>query len=118
MSNIRANTISDEAGTGPINLYKQSAAKVWARYNGDSTIVESFNVSSTEDGTTTGLTTVNITNAFDSDGYAIQGTCNGTSGDRFVTVSAITATSYRTYTFDGTTRTNVAVGTIATGDLA
>jgi hypothetical protein len=118
LSEIRANTISNAAGTGPIDLYKQSAAKVWARYDGASVIVESFNVSSTVDLGTAGATTVNITNAFDSSGYAVQGTCNGTSGDMFVTVSQINSTYYIAYTWDGAVRTDGAVGTIATGDLA
>ncbi len=33
MSEIRATTISDAAGTGPITLTKQSAAKAWVSYN-------------------------------------------------------------------------------------
>ena len=118
MSEIRATTISDAAGTGPIDLYKQSAAKLWARYDGASVIVESFNVSSTVDSSTTGGTTVNITNAFDSGGYAAQATCNGVSGDRFVTISSLNPTYYKTYAFDGTVRTDLPVGTMAIGDLA
>ena len=31
MSEIRATTISDSAGTGPITLTKQSAAKAWCK---------------------------------------------------------------------------------------
>jgi hypothetical protein len=118
LSDIRANTISDAAGTGPIDLYKQSAAKLWARYGADSVIVESFNVSSTVDSSTVGGTDVNITNAFDSGGYAAQATCNGTTGNRFVTISSLNPTYYRTYAFDGAVRTDLAVGTIAHGDLA
>jgi hypothetical protein len=34
LSDIRANTISDTSGNGPINLHKQSASKVWVNFNG------------------------------------------------------------------------------------
>ena len=51
MSDIRAGTISDAAGTGPITLTKQSAAKAWVNFNGTGTaaIRESFNVGSITD---------------------------------------------------------------------
>ena len=51
MSEIRATTISDAAGTGPIALYKQSAAKAWVHFNGTGTIVidDSFNTASLTD---------------------------------------------------------------------
>lgn len=54
MSELRANTISDAAGTGPVTLTKQSAAKMYSCFNGIGTvsIVDSFNVSSlTDNGT-------------------------------------------------------------------
>ena len=48
MSDIRANTISDAAGTGPIDLYKQSAAKAWGVCDATGTAINvgTFNVSS------------------------------------------------------------------------
>jgi hypothetical protein len=51
LSEIRATTISDAAGTGPITLTKQSAAKAWVNFNGTGTIAirDSFNVSSIDD---------------------------------------------------------------------
>ena len=118
MSDIRVNTISAADGTSPVTLTKQVATKVWARYDGSSIISGSFNVSSTTDEATVGQTTVNITNALSSNAYAAQGTCNGTSGDRFVTIAGQSSSSYSTYTFDGSVRTELPVGTIATGDLA
>jgi hypothetical protein len=47
LSEIRANTISDGAGTGPIDLHKQSAAKAWVNFNSlsSTSIQASFNVS-------------------------------------------------------------------------
>ena len=54
MSEIRATTISDAAGTGPITLTGQSAAKAWVNFNGTGTaaISDSLNMSSlTDNGT-------------------------------------------------------------------
>ena len=49
MSEIRATTISDAAGTGPITLTGQSAAKAWASLLSTFAIDNSFNVSSSSD---------------------------------------------------------------------
>ena len=67
MSDIRANTISDAAGTGPIDLYKQSAAKAWARFNGAGTaaIGDSFNIASLTDNGT-GNYELTVTSSFSS----------------------------------------------------
>jgi len=48
MSEIRATTISDAAGTGPIALTGQSAAKAYFNHS-QTAINESFNISSIED---------------------------------------------------------------------
>ena len=62
MSEIRATTISDAAGTGPITLTAQSAAKAWCSYNQDTPAVEdSFNISSFTDAST-GIGQPNFTN--------------------------------------------------------
>ena len=64
MSEIRATTISDAAGTGPIDLYKQSAAKAWVNFVGAGTIAarDSVNVASLTDNGT-GDYSVNYTSA-------------------------------------------------------
>ena len=49
MSDIRANTISDTSGNGPINLHKQSAAKAWVQANSSATVLASLNISSGTD---------------------------------------------------------------------
>ena len=51
MSELRAATISNLAGTGPVELTGQSAAKAWVNFNGTGTIAvgESFNTSSLTD---------------------------------------------------------------------
>ena len=68
MSEIRVTTVSDTAGTGPVTLTKQSAAKAWVNFNGTGTIAarDSFNVASLTD-SSTGNYSVNFSNNF-SDG--------------------------------------------------
>ena len=71
MSEIRATTISDAAGTGPIDLYKQSAAKAWVNFNGTAsgaTARDSLNVSSMTD-RATGKFTVNFATAMGNTNY-------------------------------------------------
>lgn len=69
MSEIRATTISDAAGTGPIALTGQSAAKAWVRYDQlTPSITQSFNVSSVTD-VGTGQSTVNFTTSLDGFSY-------------------------------------------------
>ena len=78
MSEIRVTTISDTAGTGPVTLTKQSAAKVWVNFNGSGTIAtrDSFNVASLTDDAV-GKYTVNISNNMANDDFAAL---NYTSG--------------------------------------
>jgi len=64
LSEIRATTISDAAGTGPIALTKQSAAKAFVTFTGSAGISKSLNVSSALD-RGVGLYTLNYTNNFD-----------------------------------------------------
>ena len=76
MSDIRANTISDAAGTGPIALYKQSAARAALSVNGNSTLGSfNLNISSIND-VATGTLEINMSSAFD---YSIQNCGIGSS---------------------------------------
>ena len=73
MSEIRATTISDSAGTGPITLTGQSAAKLELRYDQTTnTVNQSLNVSSVTD-VSTGQFHVNFTNDFDDTLYRVGG---------------------------------------------
>ena len=73
MSDIRANTISNESGNGPINLHKQSAAKAYATSDSQGTVVYGFNVDSiVDDGI--GQRTFNFTSALADDTYAAVST--------------------------------------------
>ena len=71
MSEIRANTISDAAGTGPATLTKQSAAKMWCQASNAPAINDSFNVTSLTD-VGTGKLTYNLTSNMSSASYAFN----------------------------------------------
>jgi hypothetical protein len=49
VSELRANTISDAAGTGPVTLTKQAAAKVWVNWTSAGVVNDSLNISSVTD---------------------------------------------------------------------
>ena len=106
MSEIRATTISDAAGTGPITLTKQSAAKAWVHYTGVSTatIQGSSNASSITDNGT-GLHTLSYTNAMTDSYYACpMGGRNSASGTYIgigSSVGGITASSIQMRVIDG-----------------
>jgi len=70
MSEIRATTISDAAGTGPITLTKQQAAKAWVNYVADGTqsINDSFNIASITD-SGVGLTLATLSSSMLNDNY-------------------------------------------------
>ena len=73
MSEIRATTISDETGNGPIALTKQSAAKVFAEIGpGGNSLLKSFNVSSLDDDGT-GEYGLNFVTSFSDANYASFG---------------------------------------------
>ena len=72
MSEIRATTISDLAGTGPATLTGQYAAKAWVNFNGTGTVAirQSGNVSSITDNGT-GYYTVSFATALTDANYAV-----------------------------------------------
>jgi hypothetical protein len=73
MSEIRATTISDLAGTGPATLTGQYAAKAWVNFNGSSMANrDSFNVASLTDNGT-GDYTINYSNAMGNVNYICLG---------------------------------------------
>mgnify|MGYP001544392525 CR=1 FL=1 len=83
MSDIRVNTISDAAGTGPVDLHKQSAAKAWANTNSGGAPLSSFNVASVTD-SSTGNYTINFTSSFTLNGNDLGvavALCAGNNGE-------------------------------------
>lgn len=124
MSEIRATTISDAAGTGPITLTGQSAAKAWVNFNGTGTIAarDSFNVSSLTD-VANGRYDVNTTNSFSSANYSASGISQDTGyGDGIVIDSAVapTASSFQFYniTYTSSVADNARLLLNMHGDLA
>lgn len=68
---LNVDTIADKAGTGPVALTKQSAAKVWVNLNGSSFgLRDSFGVSSADDDGT-GDYGINFTNSFSDANYSV-----------------------------------------------
>ena len=67
---LNVDTIADKAGTGPVGLTKQHAAKGWVSLNGTGTaaIRDSFNTSSITDNTT-GTYTQTFSNNMNNTGY-------------------------------------------------
>jgi hypothetical protein len=130
LSEIRATTISDAAGTGPITLTGQHAAKAWLNYNHPSNVVrESFNVSSVTDNAT-GHFTKNYTSNMSVNDHVVtaggQETGGGPASDRFTCLargsSRLVAGSSQFYSGDrtspGTARDQNICITTSFGDLA
>ena len=96
MSEIRATTISDAAGTGPITLTKQSAAKAFFSSFEEGTVNTSLNISSgTDSGAGDG--TYNFTSSFSDSQYAAV---SGTAYRRKEYHNGINAGSIRYITVD------------------
>jgi|TARA_R100001460_G_scaffold15306_1_gene33798 hypothetical protein len=70
---LNVDTIADKAGTGPVGLTKQSAAKAWVNFDqSDNGIDGSLNIASVTDNAV-GDITLNFTNAFSGDTFAPSG---------------------------------------------
>ena len=131
MSEIRATTISDETGNGPIALTKQSAAKSWVNFNGTGTIAirDSLNVSSLTDNSTANYY-VNFANNMASEAYHVSNSTAGNGTDVWGFANTSTAGSYEAnrihvilrYVANNAGSTNAAdrttMTTSAHGDLA
>jgi len=133
MSELRANTISDAAGTGPVTLTGQSAAKAWARFDVTGTVAlnQSANVSSLTDHAV-GQYSLTLTNdmAYSTYGFSCASSGNSTSFSRTGGAGmsgnrSSTASSFAVDTgFDGSSTTKGGfldrsnVGGTVWGDLA
>ena len=121
MSEIRVTTVSDTAGTGPVTLTKQSAAKAWAGNVTDSAVSSSsFNISSISD-TGTGDNRLNLTNNMSAANYSVVSMVGpNASTPRVISLYDSPATSYRVLctvpSSDGISGS--ASNTTAFGDLA
>ncbi len=120
MSDIRANTISDAAGTGPIDLHKQSASKVQCNFS-DTGIASSMNVSSTTN-ISVGKNTVSITSSMAADKYQLTAMGGSSAQDHIQMFYDDFSTSYNIrnekFASGSFTPSNVRLGSVVHGDLA
>jgi|DEB0MinimDraft_6_1074348.scaffolds.fasta_scaffold24772_4 hypothetical protein len=129
MSTLKADTIVAADGSSPVTLTKQSAAKAWVLFRGDTNVIRnSFNFSSLTDNDT-GSYDANWTNSFDgASNYVGAGSCigsdetsSGSLGNVFGTGgSGFTASTMpiSTRNATGTRFDNDHVHLVAHGDLA
>ena len=118
MSEIRVTTISDTAGTGPVTLTKQHAAKAWVNFNGTGTIAarDSFNVSSLTDNST-GNYNVNLTNNMSNTSYCWSG-INNTFHNATSTVLTTSSYNLQSYNSSHASEDVALFNTAIQGDLA
>jgi hypothetical protein len=116
LSEIRANTVSDAAGTGPATLTGQSAAKAWVSIDhAPFGLFDSFNISSSSD-LGTGQYQVSFANSFDNSRYACAGAAYSTPGHIInFAAEATGSTQLRSYT---TAAADVDCMAMMNGDLA
>jgi len=121
LSEIRATTISDAAGTGPITLTGQSAAKAWWNANGTGTIAinDSFNCSSITDNTT-GVITGNLTSSMANNVYSLViGSDTAASNSAWNRVQISDASSGTSRHYENGTLTDTTINIVnCHGDLA
>ena len=119
MSEIRVTTVSNAAGTGPVTLTKQAAAKAFASTNAaGTTINESFNISSLGD-TSTGRQLLSFTNNMSGSTYMSNANANSSQNDWGHAGSVTKSTSQCDTTgYDSTGYADNDMSTIIMGALA
>ena len=95
MSTLKVTTISDTAGTGPVTLTAQSAAKAWSEFTKSVAINDSFNVASMSDNGVGDYQT-NLTNSMSSTAYVALGDVENYNA--YLTTTGKTASSWINYT--------------------
>lgn len=98
MSEIRAATISNAAGTGPTDLTGQWASKSWINWNGTGTVAiqQSNNVASLTDGGT-GDYYVNFANVMSATGYATPASHNNGGAGAISRILAQLTANFRSF---------------------
>ena len=117
---LNVDTIANKAGTGPVGLTKQQAARVTAGVTlsgGSPVLNQSLNVSSLTD-TATGKVTYNFTNSFTDAGYSSIGCTNNTGSVRTVTTASEATSSVRSINFTTSSENDNDVSATVHGDLA
>ena len=80
---LNVDTIADKAGTGPVGLTKQHAAKAWVNFDGSASAAaarDSFNLSSMTD-SGTGDHEMNVSSALVNDDFSSTSSCRGDSSN-------------------------------------
>jgi hypothetical protein len=121
---LNVDTIADKAGTGPVGLTKQIAAKHFCVFDGTSTaaVDTSFNNSSLTDNGT-GHYTITVTNAFSSIHFALTGaTVGNNEAFNYIatdgTVKTASTADFKCYQYDGNVNDTDTVDIVSHGDLA
>ena len=91
---LNVDTIADKAGTGPVGLTKQQAAKCASAHGTDAVLDSGFNVSSITDQGTGTFDTI-YTNSFSSATNVYSSTRFGTSTVGFTYILSSTTSSHR-----------------------
>ena len=116
-SQLNVDTIADKAGSGPVGLTKQSAAKAWAETASDgASILGSFGFSSITD-TATGQQQMNLSNAMTNVFYSRLATLEASSLEAQWTQNSAT-TSFIHFSFNGSAYADAKVCYGVMGDLA
>jgi len=119
---LNVDTIADKAGTGPVGLTKQTTIKAfYISTTTFGTADNSFGISSSADAST-GTTTLNFTNAFDSVHYAVAGISYDGDGDFFTESKTSSSVNVRHvgsyYTSGSASFEDADKEAMVTGDLA
>ena len=117
---LNVDTIADKAGTGPVALTKQFAARQWIKYGTGHTIDDSFQVSSLTD-QQTGVGRVTFTNAMSNANYAFGNNSQAASTNTGKSIACANPTTalydIETYESDSVADSN-RVSAVTFGDLA
>jgi|TARA_R100001460_G_scaffold78332_1_gene119370 hypothetical protein len=121
---LNVDTIADKAGTGPVGLTKQTAAKHFCVFNGTGTVAvdESFNNSSLEDNGP-GQYQVTFINAFKNLHFVFTGaTVGNDEAFTYIATDAVAKTAstvrFRGVQHDGSEQDTDVVDVVSHGDLA
>ena len=104
---LNVDTIADKAGTGPVELTKQSAAKSWVRMDGDPSLVvnNSFNTSSTSDLNTGSYAQLFVNNFDAGENYSSHSSADDESFGNKTTINYQTSSEARMQIFQGSANT-------------
>ena len=115
---LNVDTIADKAGTGPVTLTKQQAAKAWADTNATGTTVnDSFNLSSLTD-TSTGQQTFNFSTSFSNSSYCSLITVRENINQIWIEDSNKATGSAQGRAFTGSAYSDKSQDVLFAGDLA